>query len=102
MITRTPDRFTIDVDGANAGHTAYRDRAGDRIFHHTEIGGEFGGRGLAGQLVEAAVRETAEAGRTVVAVCPYVLTWLTENDPSGVTWRKPTPADLTWLKKELA
>lgn len=102
MIIRRTDRFTIDVDGATVGHTAYRDRAGERIFHHTEIDEEFGGRGLAGQLVEAAVHETAESGMTVVAVCPYVRRWLTTNDPADVTWRKPTPDDLTWLKKELA
>lgn len=102
MVTRESERFSIGVDGADAGHTAYRDHGEDRIFHHTEIGGEHGGRGLAGQLVEAAVRETAGEGKTVVAVCPYVLKWLEGHDPADVTWRKPTPDDLTWLKKELA
>ncbi|MCS5480217.1 N-acetyltransferase [Corynebacterium sp. YIM 101645] len=101
MITRLPDRFEITVDNHTAGHTAYLDRGGERIFHHTEIGGEFGGRGLAGQVVEAALKQTAEAGKTVVAVCPYVRKWLEKNNPEDITWRKPTPEELTWLKKEL-
>ncbi|QGU05278.1 GNAT family N-acetyltransferase [Corynebacterium comes] len=102
MITRLADRFRIDVDGTTAGHTAYVDCAENRIFHHTEIDEEFGGRGLAGQLVEAALRESTDAGMTIVAVCPYVLRWLQKNDPADINWRRPTPAELIWLKKELA
>lgn len=102
MITRRADRFEIAVEDRTAGHTAYLERGEERVFHHTEIDGEFGGRGLAGRLVEAALRQTVEEGKTVVAVCPYVRKWLDRNDPADITWRKPTREDLTWLKKELA
>lgn len=102
MITREAERFRIDVDGAAVGHTEYVDRSGERIFHHTEINEEFGGRGLAGKLVESALRQTAEAKKTVVAVCPYVRKWLQKNDPADISWRKPTPEDLAWLKKEIS
>jgi uncharacterized protein len=102
MITRGPDRFEIAVDDRTAGHTAYLDRDDERIFHHTEIDEEFGGRGLAGQVVEAGLKQTVAAGKTVVAVCPYVRKWLEKNNPDDITWRKPTPDDLTWLKEELA
>lgn len=102
MITREADRFHIDVDGTTVGHTDYLDRGEERIFHHTEISEEFGGRGLAGKLVESALRGTAEEKMTVVAVCPYVRNWLQKNDPADIRWRKPTPEDLTWLKKELS
>lgn len=102
MITHRFDRFEITADDRTAGHTAYVDRGEERIFHHTEIDEEFGGRGLAGQLVEAALRQTVEEGKPVVAVCPYVRKWLEKNDPADITWRKPTREDLTWLKEQLA
>ncbi|RSZ62338.1 N-acetyltransferase [Corynebacterium hylobatis] len=102
MITVRADRFEIVVDDRTAGHTAYLDRGAERIFHHTEIDEEFSGRGLAGQVVEAALGQTAEAGKTVVAVCPYVRKWLEKNNPADITWRKPTMEELTWLKKELS
>ena len=97
MITDDHNRFTISVDGEPAGFTAYLDRDGERYFHHTEIGPEFGGRGLAGQLVAGALAETTVP---IVSVCPFVRGWLEKNEHDH-TWRLPTPADITWLKENL-
>lgn len=102
MITMRADRFEIAVDDRTVGHAAYLDRGAERFFHHTEVAEEFGGRGLAGQVVEAALRQTATAGKTVVAVCPYVRKWLEKNTPEDITWRKPTSAELAWLQKEFS
>ena len=67
-----PDRFEIVVDGAVAGLTQFVDDDGRRIFFHTEVGDEYGGRGLAKTLVARALDATRAEGLRVVPVCPYV------------------------------
>lgn len=94
----TAHKFVITVDGTHAGESHYRDRDGERMFFHTEIGKEFGGMGLAGTLTEAALDETDGA---IVAICPYVRGWLEKNEHDH-TWRLPKPADIVWLQKELS
>ena len=44
-------RFEVRVDGELAGFTEYLDDENQRIFFHTEIGEQFGGRGLATTLI---------------------------------------------------
>ena len=55
-------RFEITSDGSLAGFTQYVEAGLQRIFFHTEIGEEFGGRGLAAVLVTAALDATRDAG----------------------------------------
>jgi predicted GNAT family acetyltransferase len=64
--------YEITVDGEHAGLEAYVDSGDQRIFYHTEIDDTFGGRGLAGELVSAALTDARAAGKRIVAVCPYV------------------------------
>jgi predicted GNAT family acetyltransferase len=71
-VTQESDRFSISVDGRKVGFTEYVDRDGQRIFPHTEVLDEFGGRGLATILVGEALQATREAGLRIVAVCPMV------------------------------
>ncbi|WP_078327863.1 GNAT family N-acetyltransferase [Mycobacteroides salmoniphilum] len=77
-VADAPDahRFEITADGELAGFTEYLDKslAGTavRIFYHTEIDEKFGGRGLAGTLVQSALTSTRVTGRRVIPVCPYV------------------------------
>jgi predicted GNAT family acetyltransferase len=71
-VTQESDRFTISVDGQKAGFVEYANRDGQRIFPHTEILDEFGGRGLATILVDQALKATRDAGLRIVAVCPMV------------------------------
>lgn len=89
-----PDRFEVSSDGAVAGFAQFVDHDGRRVFFHTELGEEFGGQGLAGTVVEAAVRATRDEGLTVVPVCPYVTKWLTKHTDHGATVAQPTPDDL--------
>lgn len=93
-----PDRFEITAEGSVAGFTQFLDRGERRIFFHTEIGEEFGGRGLAGIVVEEAVAATREEGLTIVPVCPYVAKWLTKHSEHEDITSKPTPDDLAALK----
>jgi predicted GNAT family acetyltransferase len=77
-VADAPDnhRFEITADDERAGFTEYLDTALSgtkvRIFYHTEIDEKFGGRGLAGTLVESALISTRSTGRRIVPVCPYV------------------------------
>ena len=71
-VTQESDRFSISVDGRKVGFTEYVDRDGQRIFPHTEVLDEFGGRGLATILVEEALQATRDAGLRIVTVCPMV------------------------------
>ena len=89
-----PDRFEVSSDGAVAGFAQFVDHDGRRVFFHTELGEEFGGQGLAGTVVEAAVRATRDEGLTVVPVCSYVTKWLTKHTDHGATVAQPTPDDL--------
>lgn len=71
-VTAEADRFSISVDGQRAGFTKFIDHDGRRIFPHTEIDKEFGGRGLATILVREALDTTRSAGLRIVPVCPMV------------------------------
>ena len=71
-VTQESDRFSISVDGQKVGFTEYVDRDGQRIFPHTEVLEEFGGRGLATILVASALQATRDTGLRIVAVCPMV------------------------------
>lgn len=88
--------FVVEVDGAKAGLTAYRDVPGsaERIFYHTEIGDEFGGQGLASTLVQQALDESIAVGKTIVPVCPYVKGWLERHPDYQVSVTEVTPEHL--------
>lgn len=70
------DRYQITVDGAKAGFTEYLDRDTQRIFYHTEIDENFGGRGLGSTLIRQALADTRAAGLRIVPVCPFVAKYL--------------------------
>jgi predicted GNAT family acetyltransferase len=70
------NRFEIHVGDAVAGFTEYR-RKGERYsFVHTEIGAEYGGRGLASRLIKAALDEMRTRGAQVLPYCPFVKRYL--------------------------
>ena len=73
------DRFEIHVGDHLAGFTQYRERGDRRIFIHTEIAEEFGGRGLGGVLAERAVGETLAEGKRIVPICPFIAAWLKKH-----------------------
>jgi uncharacterized protein len=71
-VTQHDDRFEISVDGTRAGLAQFVDADSRRIFFHTEVGDEYSGQGLAGELVTRALDATRDAGLRVVPVCEYV------------------------------
>ncbi|HEX7352736.1 GNAT family N-acetyltransferase [Brachybacterium sp.] len=91
-------RFDILVGGRQAGfsmYTAAADSSEDqRIFYHTVIDDDFGGRGLAGVLTRAALTTTVEQGHRIVPVCPYVVRWLHGHDDVAESVDRVRPVHL--------
>lgn len=65
-------RFEVQLDGVTVGFTAYRDNGSERTFTHTEVDTAHEGRGLATQLIRAALDATRTAGLWVNPQCPAV------------------------------
>lgn len=77
----------------------------DRIFYHTEVPRELGGRGLGTALVQEAVADTVKRGKTVVTACRMVKGWIDKHQEEfkamGGTSRAPSMDDFMALDKEL-
>ena len=85
-VVRTPTRFELLKDGRRIGQLGYT-RDGDVLtLTHTEVSEEFTGQGLAGRLVESALRDIRDHGQKIVVLCPYARTYLEKH---------PEWADLT-------
>ncbi len=93
--------YTVRLaDGPPAGRADFVESPGaaaERIFFHTEVDEEFGGRGLAGLLVREALADSIRKHLTVVPVCPLFARHLrTHGDEfvaggGGVGGAAPTP-----------
>jgi len=105
-IRNNPERGRFEVLDADAviGQAAYLDDAGagQRIFYHTVISEEYGGRGLAGVLAAQALDETVAAGLTIVPVCPYIKKYLGKHPGYAASVQAPTPAHLEFVRASLA
>ena len=93
-MTKGTDRFTIAVDGTEAGFVQFTEHDGRRVFFHTEVDDAFSGQGLASVLVRRALARTSEDGLRVVPVCPYVKRWLEKHPDHADLAERPTRADL--------
>ncbi|MBC3193318.1 N-acetyltransferase [Pseudonocardia sp. C8] len=101
VVTHDPahGRYEIALDGARVGLAAYVDAADQRIFYHTEIDDAYGGRGLAGTLVRAALTATRDEGRRIVPVCPYVKKWVGSHDDVADAVDPVTPEALAAVRE---
>ncbi|MGV9827108.1 MULTISPECIES: GNAT family N-acetyltransferase [unclassified Gordonia (in: high G+C Gram-positive bacteria)] len=94
-------RYEISVDEQVAGLAAYRDRDHDgvseRVFYHTEVPEEFGGRGLATILVTEALDDTRAQGKTIIGVCPMVAAFLKKHTEYADATAPVTPEVINWL-----
>lgn len=93
-------RYEITVDGAPAGLAAYVDTDDQRIFHHTEIDPAFGGRGLGGKLVAAALADTRDAGKRIVPMCSFVEAYVTKHPEYADIVDPVTPQATTAVQAE--
>ena len=87
-----PDRFQILLDGQPAGYAQFADSGDERVFFHTVMDPAFGGRGLGGKLVSAALDESRASGKSVVALCPFVKGYIEKHDAYADLTAEPTQA----------
>ncbi|MFF0147371.1 hypothetical protein ATK36_2126 [Amycolatopsis sulphurea] len=74
------NRYELYTGGELAGFAEFSPREREIVFTHTEIGDEFGGRGLAKVLASAALDDVVSRGKTIVPVCPFIAGYLRKND----------------------
>ena len=79
-------RYEIWFDGKRAGYALYRREDGVTVFMHTEIDPAFEGHGLGSRLASGALDDVREHGRSVVALCPFIASYIRDH---------PQYADLT-------
>ena len=72
QITHDPaaSRFTTEADGHQA-ELVYRRQGGRLVIDHTGVPDAIGGRGIAGDLVRAALEYARAEGLRVVPACSY-------------------------------
>lgn len=77
---RAARRFEVTIDGVPAGEAHYTLSGDVAAFDHTVVPREFGGRGVAGRLVQHAMDEVRAAGEwRVRPVCSYVVWWFEQH-----------------------
>lgn len=69
----TRGRYVIHLaPGAEAEMTYKKEGGGPMVINHTGVPSEYEGRGIAAQLVKAAIADAREQGFKITPVCPYV------------------------------
>ena len=100
--------YDIAVEGGEiAGHAHFLlgpEAETERIFHHTTVDEQFGGRGLSKVLVAEALADSRERGITVVPICPLFVKKLQQTgddyQAEGGRFRNATGADFDIVKKQ--
>jgi uncharacterized protein len=88
--------YTIAVDDRIVGHADFVDRGDQRVFYHTVVDPEFGGRGLATILLEEALTSARDAGKRIVPVCSMVDTVLKKHPEFDAVTDPVTPELSSW------
>jgi uncharacterized protein len=85
-------RFEVNENGELA-ELVYRRRADRLVLVHTEVPEALGGRGIGGQLVQAALRRAATEGLTIVPLGPFARSWLERHPDEAarvpIDWGQP-------------
>jgi uncharacterized protein len=95
-VSAADGKYTIAVDGETVGLAAVADRGNQRVFYHTEVEDQFGGRGLATILVGEALEATRTDGKRIVAVCPMVAAYVKKHPEFRDITDPVTPEILRW------
>ena len=92
-------KYAIAVDGETVGLAAFADRDNQRVFYHTEVDEQFGGRGLASIGIEEALEATRAEGKRVVAICPTVADFIKKH-PGVQRHHRPATArkSCSWVE----
>jgi len=97
-VSAADGKYAIAVDGQTVGLAALADRDNQRVFYHTEVDEQFGGRGLANILVGEALQATRADGKLVVAVCPMVAAIIKKHPEFSDITDPVTPEILRWAQ----
>jgi len=96
------------ADGRVAGRADFIDAPEgrpERIFFHTEVDPEYGGRGFGVLLLREALADSIRQGVTVVPVCPLFARHLTKHGgeyvAEGGAYRTPRLADIDLVKRAI-
>ena len=73
------ERYEIWLGGRRVGLADYYRRADVVVIPHTETSPEFGGRGLASQLVRYCLDDIRAQGLRVEPACPFVAAYIRKN-----------------------
>lgn len=101
-VTAGHQTYSITVDGKIAGHADFADRGDQRVFYHTVVDPEFGGRGLATILLEKALDSARDAGKRIVPVCSMVGTVLGKHPEFDDITDPVTPEIVRWTQNRPA
>lgn len=69
-------RWEAVVDGHVVGFAPAVVRGDVVEIPHTEVDREYGGQGIAGDIVRRALDDISADGQQVAPTCPYVATWI--------------------------
>jgi uncharacterized protein len=97
-VSAADGKYTIAVEGSTVGLAAFADRDNKRVFYHTEVDEQFGGRGLANILVGEALEATRADGKRVVATCPMVSAFIKKHLEFKDLTDPVTPEILHWVQ----
>jgi len=89
------NRFVVRGDGAEA-ELVYRIESDRLELIHTGVPEEWGGRGIGGRLVRAALQRARSEHLTVVPWCPFASRWIRDHpdETAGllIDWAAPPPS----------
>jgi len=89
-VTAGHQTYTVAVDGKTVGHADYADRGDQRVFYHTVVDPDFGGRGLATILIEEALDAARADGKRIVRCVPWSAR-CSKSIPNSTTSPTPSP-----------
>jgi predicted GNAT family acetyltransferase len=86
-------RYEASVAGQVVGFAMYRTVGNQVIFVHTKVNDDFQGRGVAGGLAKWALDDVVRRGLRIVAVCPYIASYVSRHREydAFVDERQPAP-----------
>ncbi len=79
---RNANRFTTEVDGHRA-ELDYTQADGVMTITHTRVPPEIGGRGIAAELMRAALKVAAEHGWSVDPACSYAAAYMRKHSQAS-------------------
>lgn len=81
QVVDVPERRRYEVVAGNkvAGYVTYERHSECVVFIHTRIKVAFEGRGLGSVLARGALDDVRARGLRVVALCPFIASWIERN-----------------------